>query len=443
MSETSSILGLPFIAPSQAQKHVTHNEAIEALDLVVQLVVEDFETNAPPAVPLEGRVYALGAVPEGIWAGHAHELATWRATAWHFVMPVEGWRAYGRSEGEVRVWSGGEWRLSRGETENLGGLGIGIQSDALNRLAVRSAATLLTHDGAGHQLKINKATSGDTASLLFQSNWSGRAEMGLMGEDGFAIKLSPDGNQWSTALSFDGETGQASGAAIQSDEADATPGKIMQVGAFGLGGVTGKLHSGDDCDAISLSGYWGTGGVSDMPANVPLPDAIFAGHHVQNDSTQAFQMFGSLSGADQSVYWRGKNNAWSEWSRLYDSHNILGVVAEAGGNPTGAVIERGANVNGAYVRFADGTQICVCDVSGIDVDVATGALFRSATIAVTLPAQLISGVNGVMWIGNAVPEEDIWGAGRIIGASDGAFRLYSTVARTGASVSAVVIGRWF
>jgi hypothetical protein len=36
-AETTDILSLPFIMPSQAQKHVTHNEALKTLDAVVQL----------------------------------------------------------------------------------------------------------------------------------------------------------------------------------------------------------------------------------------------------------------------------------------------------------------------------------------------------------------------------------------------------------------------
>lgn len=46
-------------------------------------------------------------------------------------------------------------------------------------------------------------------------------------------------------------------------------------------------------------------------------------------------------------------------ARTYHSRNILGTVSQSGGVPTGAIIERGSNANGEYVRFADGTQICV------------------------------------------------------------------------------------
>jgi hypothetical protein len=49
MSDTSHILGLPYIQPAQAQKHVTHNEVLRVLDALVQLSVEDRDQTAPPA----------------------------------------------------------------------------------------------------------------------------------------------------------------------------------------------------------------------------------------------------------------------------------------------------------------------------------------------------------------------------------------------------------
>jgi len=41
MSETTAHLALPFIMAAQAQKHVTHNEALRILDGIVQLSVKD------------------------------------------------------------------------------------------------------------------------------------------------------------------------------------------------------------------------------------------------------------------------------------------------------------------------------------------------------------------------------------------------------------------
>lgn len=203
MPDTSPRLTLPFLQPSQAQKHVTHNEALQRLDILVQLTVEDFDVTTPPTLPTEGMVHALGVGALGAWAGQDGQLATWVQGAWLFIPPQEGWRAWARQTGQMRVHDNGSWTPLRIEHENLAGVGIGTASDPANRLSVSSPNTLLTHEGQGHQLKINKAASGETASLLFQSNWSGHAEFGLVGENDFSIKFSADGSSWQTGMQID------------------------------------------------------------------------------------------------------------------------------------------------------------------------------------------------------------------------------------------------
>lgn len=86
-------------------------------------------------------------------------------------------------------------------------LGVNATADTTNRLAVASPASLFSHAGAGHQHKINKAATGDTASVLFQTGASGRAEFGLTGDDDFHIKVSPDGAVWKEALIVDRTNG--------------------------------------------------------------------------------------------------------------------------------------------------------------------------------------------------------------------------------------------
>jgi hypothetical protein len=61
--------------------------------------------------------------------------------------------------------------------------------------------------GNGHQQKINKAAAGDTASTLYQTGYSGRAEFGLTGDDNFHVKVSPDGSTWYEAMIVDRSTG--------------------------------------------------------------------------------------------------------------------------------------------------------------------------------------------------------------------------------------------
>lgn len=83
--------------------------------------------------------------------------------------------------------------------------GINATADRTNRLTVASGASLFDHAGNDHQMKINKASEADTASLLFQSGWSSCAELGLAGSDSFEIKVSPNGSIWTTALEIGGD----------------------------------------------------------------------------------------------------------------------------------------------------------------------------------------------------------------------------------------------
>jgi hypothetical protein len=49
--------------------------------------------------------------------------------------------------------------------------------------------------------------------------------------------------------------------------------------------------------------------------------------------------------------------------KAYMPENILGPVSQVAGIPTGAILERGSNANGNYIKFADGTLICLCQLT--------------------------------------------------------------------------------
>ena len=109
MSNETPKLSLPFIMPAQAQKHVTHNEAIELLDMIVQLTLDSAAAIAPPSSPSEGQTWALGASPTGAWAGQDGMIASWRGGGWLFVTPQEGWMAWCKDAADLKVRTGGAW----------------------------------------------------------------------------------------------------------------------------------------------------------------------------------------------------------------------------------------------------------------------------------------------------------------------------------------------
>jgi hypothetical protein len=322
-SDNSAILTLPYIQPSQAQKHVTHNAALAILDVLVQLSVTGFDVTTPPVDPVEGETHALGSSPTDAWAGQDNTLATRQDGLWVFITPQAGWRAYGVSEAELRIWDGTNWSLPVAKQDNLDGLGINTTHDITNRLAVSADATLLTHAGNDHQLKVNKATTTDTASLLFQSGFTGHAEMGLSGNLNFAIKVSDDGINWSEALRFDPASGQASGRAVQSSSVDATTGRLLTVGAFGLGSTGASAFT--DANVELTSGTYSindvTAGTYNLPAtfaNGPASLLVIAGINANNITQLAFAQ--NSFGTYVRQY---RASTFSDWVLLYDQSTIL------------------------------------------------------------------------------------------------------------------------
>lgn len=109
MTETTPRLGLPFIIASQAQKHITHNEALRDLDVLVHLTVEDNTLTTPPADAIDGQCYVVADGATGDWSGRATQIAVRKDQAWHFYIPKEGWTCWLRSRNAMMVFEGYGW----------------------------------------------------------------------------------------------------------------------------------------------------------------------------------------------------------------------------------------------------------------------------------------------------------------------------------------------
>jgi hypothetical protein len=209
-------LALPLLAAAQAQKHVTHNEALVFLDALVHLAVKERGRSAPPGAPADGDRYLVGDGATGAFAGHEGSIALFDLGAWRFFSPNPGWRAYVEAEHDVIVFDGAQWH-DLGHycriIDHLERLGVGTAADDINPFAAKLNAALFTalnaeEGGTGDlRLVLNKAYAANVLSQLYQRGYSARAETGLIGSDDFSIRVSPDGTQWIDALVLDGETG--------------------------------------------------------------------------------------------------------------------------------------------------------------------------------------------------------------------------------------------
>jgi len=471
MPDTSPRLELPYLLPSQAQKHVTHNEALQRLDALVQLSVKALDAETPPAAPDAGDMHALGASPTGDWAANAGRLALWDGAIWQFFTPQDGWRAFDQGTRALYAFDGTGWRADILDLQNLDGLGIGTSSDTLNRLAVASQASLFTNAGAGHQIKINKAGAGDTASLLFQSDWTGHAEMGLAGDTAFSVKVSGDGSAWYDALRIDPATQEVAlspdgvvrarlsntamqldvpltGAAVQSNGEDMNSGRLVRVGAFGLGSTDASLGRKNSGNTPLGSGFYSGNGGSADPATFPDSACRYNPFLSLNRrvSDGVYRIKRIFFKGNTPIIWESPDSAvtWGMPNELYGTENLLGAVLQSAGVPTGAVIERAANANGEYMRLADGTQICQISRMPDITTAPVGALHKSTTDfgGWTFPAAFAAPPH----VQASIQGTDEWcAAGAATTTAVAGVTVFAALSLAGASrtITTLAVGRWF
>ncbi|GAB5446702.1 DUF2793 domain-containing protein [Gymnodinialimonas sp.] len=133
-------LALPLLAPAQAQKHVTVNEALVRLDGLAQLRLQSVTETTPPAA-LDGFAYGVPSGAVNAWAGQEGSVAIASGGGWVFVPAQRGWRAVVLDAGSLAIFNGSAWRIGA-QTLTQGGASVGLTSAEFDvTLAAGSSVT--------------------------------------------------------------------------------------------------------------------------------------------------------------------------------------------------------------------------------------------------------------------------------------------------------------
>lgn len=348
MSDTSR-LHLPFLAAGQAQKHVTHNDALMDLDALIHLSVVSRDLAAPPGSPVDGERRHVGATPTGAFAGHAGAVAEYRDGGWSFHVPRAGWTLWVEDEQRMLVFDGTDWHgiLDGGRPDNLERLGLATTADATNPFAARLNKALWTAriaaDGGDGDLRMtcNKELAANVVSLLFQSGYSGRAEIGLVGDDDLQLRVSTDGAAWLEALRIDASTGALRLLAGSAGAPALSPAGDSNTGLFFPAADTVSISAGGSESLRCVPGQVLIGSpISVAPSQAPAARAQIAGTAASNSSF-ALGRFSANAGAASVNFLKSRGGAVGTFA-VVQSGDPLGTVNFDG--DTGAAFELGARI---------------------------------------------------------------------------------------------------
>jgi len=107
--ERSARWNLPLLTAGQAQKEITHNEALTLLDIAVGASVVALGATVPPERPEPGACWIVGSGASGAWAGKENTLAGWTAGGWRFISPRQGMTARVGTDQRLARYDGTGW----------------------------------------------------------------------------------------------------------------------------------------------------------------------------------------------------------------------------------------------------------------------------------------------------------------------------------------------
>jgi hypothetical protein len=323
-------------------------------------------------------------------------------------------------------------------------------ADQLRTFVNQAGAKLAVLGTTGNYdtLPVSKGGTGGTTPAAARA----ALELGSTGNyDILPISKGGTGGTTPAAARAGLELGNAASATLQANPGDTTPGRVMQVGAFGIGGDSPVFYGNiDDTRAVPAGRCFvdnASSGAKPPNANYGLLDTIkVVGQPVHQTW---HEVDGVANGGTKRSWERDQygTGAFGAWRMVYRQNNIIGTVSGAG-VPTGAIIERGSNANGEYTKLADGTLVCWKSIATNSTGTyAVGALFGSDAYSpgpfpspfITVPTVTSSATRGAM--SDSVfasafypPALNTWGAWRAI---------TTTNAAIAAQINLIAIGRWF
>ncbi len=291
---TTPKLGIPLISAAQAQPEVTHNQAI----LAIQCLLNGVKAlqNGPPGSPADGDSYIVGTAGTGAWAGHNNQLAIFFG-GWIFlpgvdddgvIIPMgaaqEGLTVYNQATDSQYRWSGAAWAaLASGGDPSITPFTAAVANPGWDPLYTGPAAAIVLSNSnkraspaSGSPYNHMMGTPAKyTGKLYFEMvpGATGFTAMGLTGAAGHF--KNGDGNVFGNFL---GQIGWASGGGITVGK---TFGSTQTLATIQTWAATNRLSCAVDIDNNLFwfrtgAGNWNNNGAANPATGVGGLDLSWA-----------------------------------------------------------------------------------------------------------------------------------------------------------------------
>lgn len=142
MTDTTDRYGLPLIQTGQAQKDLTHNDAIGTIDSLLHLAIEA-TLAVRPSAPVAGQCWIIAAAATGVWAGRDGHIAAFTSAGWTEVAPRDGCLAWDKEAGVFAVFQNGSWNADRWPVRALMIGGKAVLGPAINGTVTPSGGSVI------------------------------------------------------------------------------------------------------------------------------------------------------------------------------------------------------------------------------------------------------------------------------------------------------------
>jgi len=135
--------------------------------------------------------------------------------------------------------------------------------------------------------------------------------------------------------------GTAATRDVTTSETDATAGRVLKVGDFGLGSVSPTTFL--NANLAVINGFYAAGGTDAI--NYPPGLSRFGILRVETRGTTQVTQEVTFDNTIHTRYSSDAGSTWTNWVEIATEQN-------------NSLITSGSNSNGSFTRFPDGTQIC-------------------------------------------------------------------------------------